>query len=141
MMAYVVIATVLVLIGLFPVPADYGYLLFGWFLYGLFTLGVALVMAPLSEVSETVEKFLPVTTYLMVPFSGTFNLTSWLAPDVRDFMLYSPPVSAMELMRYGVWGDKITPYYDIPYAFAASLVLILIGLMMCRKIRRVLVVE
>jgi len=77
----------------------------------------------------------------MVPFSGTFNLTSWLAPDVRDFMLYSPPVSAMELMRYGVWGDKITPYYDIPYAFAASLVLILIGLMMCRKIRRVLVVE
>lgn len=141
MMAYVAIATVLVLVGLFPVPADLSYLLFGWFLYGLFTLGVALVMAPLSEVSETVEKFLPVTTYLMVPFSGTFNLTSWLAPNVREIMLYSPPVSGMELMRYGVWGDKITPYYDVPYAFGASLVLILVGLALCRKIRRVLVVE
>lgn len=141
MMAYVSIATVLIWLDLFPIPADLGALLFGWTLYGLFTLGVALVMAPLSEVSETVEKFLPVTTYLMVPFSGTFNLTSWLAPNVRNIMLYSPPVSAMELMRYGIWGDKITPYYDINYAVAASLVLILIGLMLCRKIRRVLIVE
>ena len=141
MMAYVAIATVLILLDLFPFPADLGALLFGWCLYGLFTLGVALVMAPLSEVSETVEKFLPVTTYLMVPFSGTFNLTSWLSPNVRGIMLYSPPVSGMEVMRYGIWGDKITPYYDIPYAIAASFGLILIGLALCRMIRRVLIVE
>jgi capsular polysaccharide transport system permease protein len=141
MMAYVAIATVLILLNLFPVPADLGMLLFGWFLYGLFTLGVALVMAPLSEISETIEKFLPVTTYLMVPFSGTFNLTSWLSPNVRDIMLYSPPVTGMELMRYGIWGDKITPYYDVPYALAVSLVLIMIGLVLCQKIRRVLIVE
>jgi capsular polysaccharide transport system permease protein len=141
MMAYVFIATVLILLDLFPVPADLGMLLFGWLLYGLFTLAVALVMAPLSEVSETVEKFLPVTTYLMVPFSGTFNLTSWLSPGVRDVMLYSPPVSGMEVMRYGIWGDRITPYYDIPYAFGASFVLILVGLVLCRMIRRTLIVE
>lgn len=141
MLAYVVIATILILLGLFPVPSNLGDLLLGWVLYGLFTFGVALVMGPLSEVSDTVEKFLPVTTYLMVPFSGTFNLTSWLSPSVRGVMLYSPPVSCMELMRYGVWGDAITPYYDIPYAIGASLVLILIGLLMCRRIRRVLVVE
>jgi capsular polysaccharide transport system permease protein len=141
MMAFVAIATVLILLDLFPVPADLGALLFGWLLYGLFTLGVALLLAPLSEVSETVEKFLPVTTYLMVPFSGTFNLTSWLAPHVREIMLYSPPVTGMELMRYGIWGDKITPYYDVPYAVSASLALILAGVALCRKIRRVLIVE
>jgi capsular polysaccharide transport system permease protein len=84
---------------------------------------------------------MPVTTYLMVPFSGTFNMTSWLAPGIRDILLYSPPVSAMELQRYGIWGNKITPYYDIAYCVAVSAVLMLIGLILCRRIRRVLIVE
>jgi len=141
MMAYVAIATLLIFLGLFPVPADIGALLLGWALYGLFTFSVALILAPLSEVSDTLEKFMPVSTYLMVPFSGTFNMTSWLAPGIRDVMLYSPPVSAMELQRYGIWGDKITPYYDIPYAVSVSLVMMLFGLILCRSIRRVLVVE
>lgn len=141
MMAYCLVAMLLILIGLFPVPADLGMLIFGFVLYGFFTFSVALILAPLSEVSETLEKFMPVTTYLMVPFSGTFNMTSWLAPDIRDWLLYSPPVSAMELQRYGIWGDKITPYYDVPYTIAVSLVLMLIGLAFCHYIRRVLIVE
>jgi capsular polysaccharide transport system permease protein len=141
MMAYVAIATLLIFVGLFPFPADIGSLLLGWLLYGFFTLSLALILAPLSEVSDTLEKFMPVSTYLMVPFSGTFNMTSWLAPSIRNVMLYSPPVSAMELQRYGIWGDKITPYYDIPYAVSVSFVLLLIGLILCRRIRRVLIVE
>ena len=141
MMAYLAIATLLGFFGLFPMPVDIGSLLLGWLIYGYFTLSVALILAPLSEVSDTLEKFMPVTTYLMVPFSGTFNMTSWLAPGLRDILLYSPPVSAMELQRYGIWGDKITPYYDIPYAVAVSTVLMLIGLILCRRIRRVLIVE
>lgn len=141
MMAYCFVAMLLILIGLFPVPADLGTLIFGFILYGFFTFSVALILAPLSEVSETLEKFMPVTTYLMVPFSGTFNMTSWLAPNVRNWLLYSPPVSAMELQRYGIWGDKITPYYDVPYTIAVSLVLMMIGLALCHYIRRVLIVE
>jgi capsular polysaccharide transport system permease protein len=141
MMAYFLVAVILMLVGLFPMPADLGMLLFGMLLYAFFTFSVALILAPLSEVSETLEKFMPVTTYLMVPFSGTFNLTSWLAPDVRNVILYSPPVSAMELQRYGIWGDKITPYYDVPYAIAVSMVLMLIGLALCHSVRRILIVE
>jgi len=141
MMAYVAIGLLLMFLGLFPVPADIGSLLLGWLIYGFFTFSLALILAPLSEVSDTLEKFMPVSTYLMVPFSGTFNMTSWLAPNIRDVMLYSPPVSAMELQRYGIWGDKITPYYDIPYAVSVSFILLLIGLILCRRIRRVLIVE
>lgn len=141
LMAYVAIAAILMFLGLFPVPADFGALLFGYFMYALFTLSVAMILAPLSELSDTLEKFMPVTTYLMVPFSGTFNMTSWLAPDVREVMLYSPPVSAMELQRYGIWGDKITPYYDIAYALSVSLVLLMIGLWLCQRVRKVLIVE
>ena len=141
MMAYAAVGPILILLGFFPVPANIGSLLLGWILYAYFTFSRALILAPLSEVSEALEKFMPVTTYLMVPFSGTFNLESWLAPHVREILLYSPPVTAMELQRYGIWGDKITPYYDIPYTIAVSSVLMLIGLILCRRIRRVLVVE
>lgn len=141
MMAYLMVAILLMLFGLFPVPANLGLLLFGFFLYGFFTFSVALILAPLSEVSDTLEKFMPVTVYLMVPFSGTFNLTSWLTPDVREILLYSPPVTAMELQRYGIWGDKITPYYDVPYAIAVSMVLMLIGLAACHNVRKILIVE
>ena len=141
LMAYLVIGIVLIVFGLFPIPADIGYFLLGWTLYGLFTLSAVLILAPLTELSETIEKFVPVTTYLMVPFSGTFNLTSWLAPNVREVLLYSPPVTGMELMRYGIWGDKITPYYDVPYTIAVSLGFMTIGLILCRKIRRILIVE
>lgn len=141
MMAYLMVAILLMLFGLFPVPANLGLLLFGFFLYCFFTFSVALILAPLSEVSDTLEKFMPVTVYLMVPFSGTFNLTSWLTPDVREILLYSPPVTAMELQRYGIWGDKITPYYDVPYAIAVSMVLMLIGLAACHNVRKILIVE
>ena len=141
MMAYVAIAVLLISVGLFPVPAAFGPLILGWLLYGFFTFSLTLILASLSELSDTLEKFMPVSTYLMVPFSGTFNMTSWLAPNIRDVMLYSPPVSAMELQRYGIWGDKITPYYDIPYAVSVSVILMLIGLILCRRIRRVLIVE
>lgn len=141
LMAYIAIAIVLISLKLFPIPADFGPLLLGWMIYSFFTFSLALILASLSEISDTLEKFMPVSTYLMVPFSGTFNMTSWLAPNIRQIMLYSPPVSAMELQRYGIWGDKITPYYDIPFALSVSFVLMLIGLILCRRVRRVLIVE
>jgi capsular polysaccharide transport system permease protein len=90
MMAYMFIGTVLFALGQFPVPADLGYLLMGWFYYALFTLSVALVVAPLSEMSDVLEKFMPVTTYLMVPFSGAFFMVEWLEPHVGQAVLWAP---------------------------------------------------
>lgn len=140
-MAYVFIGIVLLSINEFPVPSDLGYLIYGWFAWSLFTLSVCLIVAPLSEMSEVLEKIMPVTVYLMIPFSGTFNMTSWLAPSVRWIMLYSPPVNAMEIMREGIFGNKVTAYYDLLYPIEVSLVCILIGLILCQRVRRTLVVE
>ena len=141
MMAYVFIATILIGMKLFPVPAEPLFLINGWLLYCLFSLAVSLILAPLSEVSEALEKFIPVTTYIMIPFSGTFNMMSWLPPKVRDIMYWSPPANAMEMMRYGVFGDQVTPIYDPMVPLGISLVLLPIGLALCRRIRRTLVVE
>lgn len=141
MMAYFFIALVLIAIGLFPVPRSMGFLILGWMYYSLFTLSLCFILAPASEMSEVLEKFMPVTTYVMIPFSGTFNMASWLTPEARDFVLYSPPAHAMEMMRYGVFGYHVRPYFDYFYPVAVSAVLMAFGLLLCRKVRRTLVVE
>ncbi|EQA97220.1 ABC transporter permease [Sphingobium sp. HDIP04] len=140
MMAFVFIAVILGYFELFPMPHDLGYLLAGWGIYVLFVLSICTVIAPLSEVSELVEKLIPVTTYIAIPFSGTFNLVSWLAPEARSFLMWSPMVSGMELMRYGIFGSAMQPYYDISKAITVSVCFLAIGLLMCRRIRRTLVI-
>jgi len=141
MMAFVFIATLLFTIGEFPIPADVGALLVGWFVYCLFTFAVCLVLAPLSQMSDVLEKLVPVTTYIMIPFSGTFNMVSWLTPEAQNVMYYSPFVHAMEMIRYGVFGDRVNAVWDLSVPIGASLVLLLIGLGLCRRVRCTLVVE
>jgi capsular polysaccharide transport system permease protein len=141
MMAYAFIATILIIAGEFPIPADIGMFLAGWLLYSLFVLSLCFVIAPLSEVSEVLEKFIPVTTYVMIPFSGLFAMASWLTPSMRDYLLLSPFVNAMEMMREGIWGSQVTAYYNPWNPIGCSLVAMAIGLLLCRYVRRILAVE
>lgn len=141
MMAYVFAAGVLMYFGEFPVPADVGLLISGWILYSMFCFSLCLVIAPLSEISEVLEKFIPVTTYIMIPFSGLFTLASWLTPNLRQYLLLSPFVNGMEMMRKGIWGDQITAYYNIWNPIFCTLVFSMIGLTLCRRVRRTLTVQ
>lgn len=141
MMAFVFIGVLLFTLNEFPVPADLGALLEGWMVYCMFTFSLCLVLAPLSEMSEVLEKLLPVTLYIMIPFSGTFTMVSWLTPPVQRFMLYSPFVSPMELIRYGLFGDRIHAIWDLTVPVGTTIILTLIGLTLCRRVRRILVVE
>jgi capsular polysaccharide transport system permease protein len=141
MMAYFFIAVVLYAFDFFPMPHDVGFLILGWLYYALFTLSVTLAIAPLSEMSEVLEKFIPVSTYLMVPFSGAFFLVSALYPSAAAVVLYSPPVHGMEMMRYGIFGPSIDPQYDFVYPLAFSLPCMAVGLLLCRIVRGRLVIE
>lgn len=141
MMAYFFIVVILIFLHEFPVPDNLGLLFAGWFLYALFTFSLCLILAPLSELSDVLEKLVPVTTYIMIPFSGTFNMTSWLTPEAQSVMYYSPFVQAMEMMREGIFGARVNAIHDWRVPFFTSLAFMLIGLAMCRRIRRRLVVE
>ena len=141
MMAYIFIAAILVYFELFPVPEDMGLFLAGWAVYAYFCFSVGLIVAPLSEMSEVVEKFIPVITYIMIPFSGLFTMVSWMTPSMREFFLLSPFVNGMEMMRKGLWGDKITAYYDVWNPIVCATVAALLGLALCRYVRRTLAVE
>lgn len=141
MMAYLVIGLFLGLLGLFPTPYDFGLLILGGAYYALFSFSIALIVAPLSEMSEVLEKLTPVTLYIMIPFSGAFSLVSVLSDGAAAVVLYSPAVHGMEMMRYGVFGPTIDPHYDFFYPLAVCLPCIVVGLLLCRVVRKRLVVE
>jgi len=141
MMAYIFAGIVLAFFGLFPFPSDIGTLVLGWFLYVFFVLALCTMLAPLSEISDVVEKLVPVSIYVSIPFSGVFNLASWLPANIREMLMWSPLVSGMELMRYGLFGPAVTPYYDLPKALGVSLVCLVIGLILTRRVRRMLSVS
>lgn len=141
MMAYFFIALFLWSIGLFPEPYSIGWIILGWIYYSIFTLAICTILAPLSELSEILEKIVPVSTYIMIPFSGTFYMVSWLTPDARAVLMFSPPVHAMEMMRLGIFGHSVWPYFNFLYPLAFSMIAFAIGLGLCRKVRRSLVVE
>ncbi|WP_145204446.1 ABC transporter permease [Sphingobium sp. B2] len=141
MMAYLFMAVVLIAFDQFPIPSDIGLLIAGWLLYTMFCFALCLLMAPLSEMSEAMEKFIPVATYVMIPFSGLFFMVSWLTPSAREFMLFSPFVNGMEMMRKGIWGEQVTAYYDVWNPIICSVLCGMVGLILCRRVRRKLNVE
>lgn len=141
MMAYLFIGVVLGVLGYFPVPYDVGYIVLGGLYYALFTFSVMLVVAAASEYSETIEKIVPVTTYLMIPFSGAFYIVSALSPEGANVVLYSPAVHGMEIMRLGVFGPSIDPHFSYLYPLEFCLPCLALGLLMCRHVRRRLVIE
>lgn len=141
MMAYFFAVIVLGFFGFFPIPADVGAWILGWAIYVFFVLAMCTVLAPLSEVSEVVEKLVPISVYIAIPFSGVFNMASWLPVGMREALMWSPLVSGMELMRYGLFGDVVTPYYDLPKALGVSLVCLMVGLILTRRVRRTMTVS
>jgi capsular polysaccharide transport system permease protein len=141
MMAYLGIALFLGALGIFPLPYDVGFVILGGAYYAFFTFAVALVLAPLSEMSEALEKVTPLFTYLMIPLSGAFYFVSALSPTAAKIVLYSPPVHGMEMMRLGLFGPSIDARFDYLYPLTVCLPITLLGLVMCRIVRRRLVVE
>lgn len=141
MMAYLVIGLLLGVLGFFPRPYDVGFLILGGLYYALFCLSIALIVAPLSEMSEVLEKLAPVTLYVAIPFSGAFSLVSVLSEGAAKVVLYSPAVHGMEMMRYGVFGPSINPHYDFIYPLAFCLPCMALGLLLCRIVRKRVVVE
>lgn len=141
MMAYLFMAVCLGLIGEFPIPSDVGLWISGWALYSIFCFSLCLILAPLSEMSEVMEKFIPVTTYIMIPFSGAFYMVSWMTPGVKDFLLLSPFVNAMEMMRKGIWGEQLTAYYDPWIPILYSVLFSIVGLVLCKRVRRTMSIQ
>jgi len=132
----------LYLIGVLEWPHDYALFLAGFFFMTWWCLAVALIVAALSERSEIVEHIWQPIGYMYLPISGFFYLAEWLPPAWRDLALtVVPGLHAYEMIRGGLFGDKIETFYDVTYVSWILAIMTLIGLWLMRDVRKYVVLE
>src|SRR5258708_25014933 len=79
-------------------PQDIGLVVAAWSLQGLYSLGLALIIAALTEYSEVTERFIQPLQYLMLPISGTFFMVEWLPTFAQDIIWYTPSIHIYEML-------------------------------------------
>ena len=129
---------IFIVIGICHVPANILTMSLGYLLVIWFSFGFVLIMAGLSELSETIEKISHIILYLMLPFCGVFVPTFMVPEPYRTYLLYFPLIDAVDYFHHGYFGSGVPSYYDIPYTILCLLFMTLIGLAISNvSIRRI----
>jgi capsular polysaccharide transport system permease protein len=130
------------IIGVIDWPQDYSLFLVGFFYMSWWALAVALNVAALSERYEIVEHIWSPVSYIYLIVSGFMFMAAWLPPQVRRVALViDPPLQAYEMIRGGLFGDRIQTYYDIGYLTWILAIATFLGLWLMRDVRKHLVLE
>lgn len=130
-----------IFLGFMKPPQYYGILYLGLGFQMLFSIACAMIFASLSEMSEIIEKMMAVVGYLSLPFTGAFSMVNWLPAKYRWYMMISPSVDNIEMIREGQFGLNAHAYYDIFYDTWITGVLLIIGFYLTLKSRRYILVQ
>lgn len=133
LIAFFVAYVPLVLVEAIPPIDDYLVLLTAWFLMFAFTFGVGLIIASLTEFSETLERFVQPVMYLLLPLTGTFYMVAWLPETAQKVVLWSPLVHASEMFRAGYFGEAVPTTWDAAYLAIWAVLVNAVGLALIRK--------
>lgn len=128
-------------LGFMKPPQFYGILYLGLIFHAVFCTATAMIFASLSEMSEFVEKIMGVFSYLSLPFTGAFTMVDWLPPKYRWYMMLSPSVDNIEMIREGQFGLNAHAHYDISYCLFINLLLVIIGLYLTLRVRKYILVQ
>lgn len=127
--ALAIVWSTLSVAGLIGEVAQWDLFLLGWLMMAAIGAGFGALIAALTEVSETVERFIQPIQYLNIPISGAFFLVDWLPTWGQNAILYHPLVHCYEVFRAGFFGQAITTHYDIVYFFEVMFVVLFIGVL------------
>jgi ABC-type polysaccharide/polyol phosphate export permease len=140
-MSLVIIFVIFLILGQIGTPKDYMTALLAWSLLIWFSLSVSLIIGPLSEKSELVEKIWHPAMYFMMPLSGVmFNVES-LPIFAQKLLLTNPIVHCVELFREGFYGIAYKWHYDILYVVSVNIFMTLIGLIITSIMSKKIIVE
>ena len=123
-------------LGLLDPPKSYELLLLGLLYTTWWSLAVGLIFASLSVRSHIVAHIWSPISYLYMFFSGFVFMAAWLPTSLRNVALtIDPPLICYEIVRAGMFGNKVQTYYNIPYLTYILLGLTFVGLWLVRDVR------
>jgi capsular polysaccharide transport system permease protein len=138
---FLIIAFVFGVAGMYEPPQNLGLFYLGWLMMMLYSAGLAINLACLSEMYDWVEKVVAPSIYLVMPVSGAFYMVDWLPYKLQKFAMFIPSVDAYEIIRAGQFGPSVRTHFDLPYLAFACLILISVGLVLARTVRTYIEVE
>jgi capsular polysaccharide transport system permease protein len=134
--SFFTVALVLIFLGFMASPYDLATVLFAWVLLSWVAVSLALVIGPVSDTSELVERIWHVAVYLFFPLSGAMYMVSWLTPTMQSIVLWIPMVHALEMLRGGYYGPHVAVTYSVEYIVTVCGILTLLGLLLSRNVSR-----
>lgn len=134
--AFLVVYIPLTLIGAAPFFHDPLLSLSGYFLGGWFGFAFGLNLLAISEVSEIAEKFVHPMMYITLPATGIFTMLDWLPTRAQKYLSWSPLVSAIEMLRGGIFTRDLPTHYDVWYLIGCCILLTATGLPACQYVQR-----
>jgi capsular polysaccharide transport system permease protein len=130
------------LIGWLELPYDYNLLLLGFCYNAWWSLCIGLLVAALAARSEIVAHIWQPIAYLYMFFSGFFFMAGWLPLKLRHLTLaIDPPVHCYEMIRGGLYGNRVQTFYNIGYLTFLLLILTFLGLWLLHNSRKHLELE
>ena len=140
-MAGLLVSVGAVIVGAMAPPANWGLLYLGLFYHMAFCYGCALLISSLSEKSDILEKVLSVITYLSLPLSGAFTMVDWAPKAWQPYLLWSPAVQDVEMIRAGMFGSSVHAQYDVWFDTWVIAIMLLFGLSQTLRVRRFILVH
>lgn len=125
-----------IILGYMQPPQDWSLIVLALIYQCFFSFATALLAASLSEMSDLVEKFVSVISYLSLPFSGAFIMVTWLPLRYQWILMLSPMANNMEMMRGGQFGLEASVRYDLFYDTWMTGLLLLVGIILTADVRK-----
>jgi capsular polysaccharide transport system permease protein len=91
-----------------PLMAFSGFALTAWFSFAF-----GLLITALTELNDASSRFVAPLMYISLPFTGMAFLLYWLPDQYQYFLLYSPLVNCIEMIRGGMFPEYV-PTYTYP---------------------------
>lgn len=111
---------------------------FVWlFVMGLMGAGLGAFVGALSPLFPSVDRLVPVLLGRPLFWvSGVFFTMDTLPPAARSIALYNPLSHGLELIRSAFFIQYESPYADVEYVMFATLIVLAIGFLALRALRR-----
>lgn len=123
-------------VGWMDMPHDLLTMLGGWLMLAFFGMAMGVFVGGLAAQSELVDRLWHTVTYVLFPLSGAGSMVDWLPRAAQDFVLWLPMVHGVEMLRRGYYGPLVRSHEDPAYMLTATALLMLVGLLLVRLIKR-----
>lgn len=135
LMAFLVLLTVVILLGYAQLPVRPLYILLGIAFLAWISFGISMIIVGGTYENELLGRFVHPFTYFMMPLSGAFYEVRWIPQPYLDWLLWIPLPHIFEIVRYGQFPSATLEFVDFRYVTAFCMVLTLIGLISIRNAR------